>query len=354
MHSQAYLRKRARARYHDFLHAWLTEEDFFPLAIFVGKVDVKNYAQLQEAVDTLHQHSKAVLGYGYIIDSDIRRTRQLGEQSIPHHIVFEKAEDYLRYLGNGKLREFENFVTDVASIRSQQPQLENWLRRNIKNILKYQGKWEDLLSVCQYFLEYPQPQKYLRELPIEAHTKFIEDHQTILDQLLQHLLPSSSYDTDAEDFNTRYGIRNKSSLIRIRLLDVALKSHPDLPFMDFAVPLETLKEMAIPIEHCIIVENEINFLTVPLVKNTICIWGAGFRAIQLQDIPWLTKLDILYWGDVDVQGFQILSALRKTFPHTRSSIVRLRGVATVVSVPITLNCPNSDNVVSSIKIERVC
>ncbi|MEO1290170.1 MAG: Wadjet anti-phage system protein JetD domain-containing protein, partial [Chloroflexota bacterium] len=55
----------------------------------------------------------------------------------------------------------------------------------------------------------------------------------------------------------------------------------------------------------------------------------------------------LYWGDVDVQGFQILSALRKTFPHTRSILMdettlslfgqfKVIGTETTVATPLNL------------------
>lgn len=322
MHDQAYLRKRVLAKYHNFLQAWLTgETDFFPLSFSVGQVDVKDYQALDSYRATLTQHAKSTLGYGYIIDSDTRRTRQLGEQTIPHHIVFENAEDYLRYIGKAKWREFQDFVADVKLIRAHQPSLENWLYDNITSVLKYHGVWTYLLRVCAYFVAHPQPQLYSRELPIEVHTKFIEQHQNILDKLLQQVLPASAYDLTTEDFNTRYGIRNKVPLIRIRFLDNALKAQNNIPFDDFAIPLNALQDMPLVIERCFIVENELNFLTLPSLKNSMCIWGAGFQANLLGDVQWLNKVDVIYWGDIDVQGFQILSTLRAKLPHVRSMLM---------------------------------
>lgn len=39
---------------------------------------------------------------------------------------------------------------------------------------------------------------------------------------------------------------------------------------------------------------------------------------NLESVSWLTECPILYWGDLDAQGFQILSSLRSLFPHVLS------------------------------------
>ncbi|MEL6526894.1 MAG: DUF2220 domain-containing protein, partial [Chloroflexota bacterium] len=85
--------------------------------------------------------------------------------------------------------------------------------------------------------------------------------------------------------------------------------------------LNALQDMPLVIERCFIVENELNFLTLPSLKNSMCIWGAGFQANLLGDVQWLNKVDVIYWGDIDVQGFQILSTLRAKLPHVRSMLM---------------------------------
>ena len=44
----------------------------------------------------------------------------------------------------------------------------------------------------------------------------------------------------------------------------------------------------------------------------------GFNVAILKDVEWLTHCQIIYWGDLDAQGFQILSQLRSYFPQTIS------------------------------------
>ena len=36
---------------------------------------------------------------------------------------------------------------------------------------------------------------------------------------------------------------------------------------------------------------------------------------------WLNHLNVLYWGDIDVHGFEMLSRIRKHFNHTQSVLM---------------------------------
>ncbi|MFZ3167600.1 MAG: DUF2220 domain-containing protein [Candidatus Methanoperedens sp.] len=67
--------------------------------------------------------------------------------------------------------------------------------------------------------------------------------------------------------------------------------------------------------------NIFNFLTLPDMKNSIAIFGSGFRLELLKDALWLNDKQIIYWGDIDAHGFQILSQLRFYFPQTQSLLM---------------------------------
>ncbi|KPQ44713.1 MAG: hypothetical protein MPEBLZ_00678 [Candidatus Methanoperedens nitroreducens] len=61
-----------------------------------------------------------------------------------------------------------------------------------------------------------------------------------------------------------------------------------------------------------------NFLTLPYLKDTFGLFVGGFGIEILKQIDWLKNSNIFYWGDIDAQGFQILSQIRSYFPHTKS------------------------------------
>jgi hypothetical protein len=68
----------------------------------------------------------------------------------------------------------------------------------------------------------------------------------------------------------------------------------------------------------LIVENLINFLTLPKIPDGIGVFGGGFAVHLLREVQWLNQCDVIYWGDIDAHGFEILSDLRGLFPLVRS------------------------------------
>lgn len=71
------------------------------------------------------------------------------------------------------------------------PQLIEWSQRNPLRLISH-DTWRDTIKVCKYFTEHPRPHLYIRELPIEVHTKYIEENKDLLKSLLDELLPAST------------------------------------------------------------------------------------------------------------------------------------------------------------------
>jgi hypothetical protein len=73
----------------------------------------------------------------------------------------------------------------------------------------------------------------------------------------------------------------------------------------------------------IITENKMRttFLTLPAAPNTLGIWGGGGAAELLTSVNWLAGCRLLYWGDIDVHGFHIVSRLRRAFPNLASVLM---------------------------------
>jgi hypothetical protein len=57
------------------------------------------------------------------------------------------------------------------------------------------------------------------------------------------------------------------------------------------------------------------------MNDTIAIFGSGFSVFNLKNVRWFDNLKLLYWGDIDVQGFEILSQFRSYFPQTKSILM---------------------------------
>ena len=310
--------KRASRKYCDVLRAWLAGEEFAPIEYPVGALS-KNLTERRHQIEKLRDKSYEVVGTGYALLWDTVNTQALGKQTIPRRVLIATLDDYLDLLR--RRTEFSNFVADVHKIRKKFPSLEGWMQSRPQDVIEHQGKWDDLLLVCDYFVKHPRPNVYIRELPISVHTKFIESNQRILRDLFDILLPEMAITQNEQDFNSRFGLKDKPSLVRIRLLEEQLEWQYGMRIDDLSLPVDQLAHLLaehIKPRRILIVENLTNFLTLPKTPNGIGIFGGGFAVNLLRDVQWLNHCDVIYWGDMDAHGFEILSDLRGLFPHVRS------------------------------------
>jgi len=321
MLSPEQIRKRAANRYEDFLRSLTTQEVFFPLSLFgSGMSRVADYAKARDAITELRSHSKQIKGAGYSVEWKQQTFRRYGEQQMPGNVLFATRQDYTQFLG--KCAEVRRFEQDFTLISTAFPEITEWARRYPLKLIEHSGDWADLISVCAYLREHGRPNCYLRELPVEVDTKFIERKQRILAELLPILAPSC-VGPDASTFEVRFGFRQKQPLIRFRALDARLVAPDRMPFPDFAIPLDEASIIRIPARNVLIVENETTFLTLPAIPETFAVLGAGDAVALFQRMNWLSGVSIFYWGDLDAHGFEGLSLLRTNFPQTTSIMMDL-------------------------------
>lgn len=203
------------------------------------------------------------------------------------------------------------------------PKLKKWIELNPLKVIDNATNWDNLLKVCQYFQTTPQPNLYIRELPILVHTKFIEQNKGVLRALLLEIIPEYC-DPKQTNFENCFNLKAHESQVRFRILDSQLSSQYLLGITDLAIPLSQFKSLTLPIKRVIVIENKTSFytaLTLPDMSNTIVIFGSGYKIAELKQVTWFNDVELLYWGDIDSQGFEILSQFRSYFPHTNSLLM---------------------------------
>ncbi|NEQ43602.1 MAG: hypothetical protein F6K00_08600 [Leptolyngbya sp. SIOISBB] len=318
----AQIKKKAASRYSKFLRSIITGDSFFPTEFSVGAMP-KDYPTLSRTIIQLTEQAKQSLGYGYHLELESRNTRKYGVQSLPTWIGIETEQDYLKLIK--KTQEVARFRLDLELIQSHLPELKPWLCQYPLKVIEYRDRWSDLIKVCQYFQQHPQPNLYIRELPIRVHTKFIEQNKRVLRELLETILPAAQLvSVEGEKdytFEKRFSLRYREPLIRLRLLDHSLTTRYGFPATDMSVPLSEFRQLDLAPHRCLITENLMNFLTLPPVENGFAIFGSGYGVRALKSIPWLSTCPIFYWGDLDVDGFKILSQLRADFPQVISMMM---------------------------------
>lgn len=315
------IKKKALRRYEAFLRAAVSGERFSPVELPVGKVP-KSYPELQKAVTELINSSKAKIGFGYTLELETKNTRKHSTQSIPRRICIENREDYLKLVE--KEDTFTNFKADVNLIQETVPKLNLWVQQHPLKVVAHHGSWSDLLKVCCYFQKNPKPNLYIRELPITVHTKFVEENKRVLRGLLEYILPAEYLEPvegGKHSFEQRFSLCYDEPLLRFRILDPALQQQYGFPITDFGLTVSDFRQLQLGSPQCFVTENLMPFLTMPMAKNSVAIWGQGRAVSLLKSIDWLKDCPIFYYGDMDVDGFKILAQLRSHFPQTQSILM---------------------------------
>lgn len=307
------IKKKATNKYKAYLQSIVEGESFNPFVIIGDKKPNKNTAKFEEELMELISRSKEKIGYGYTIEYQTVKTKRHGIQDIPISISFQTEYDYLKYINEEKAT--AKFKKDITSILSSFPELKDWIYNYPMKVID--NDWESLLKVCRYFKDTPKPHLYIRELPIQVHTKFIENKKSIIRELLDIVIAEKNND-DEKQFERRFNLKYDEPIVRFRILDNAISHQLFSGLDDVSIPISKFQDLFLPIQTVYVVENKINMLAFPVKRDSIVIWGHGFGVDIMKNVEWLKSKKIYYWGDLDVQGFQILSEFRTQFKQVQS------------------------------------
>ncbi len=316
----------ALKKWDDYLRSLVTKELFFPLEVNrIGKIKPTeafwDYENTVKSIDELIANSNLKMPRSYHIEFVEINNRKVKAARFPDSIKFLSEADYLYFIN--KEIESEKFIEFTDKIIKELPQLKQWILQNPSAVIENEKNWHDLIKVCNYFLKTPKPNLYIRELPIEVHTKFIENNKGIITSLLNFLI-GESVNTEDKVFETRFNLKFSESLIRFKLLDTNLSTNYFNGLDDISVPVSQFERLKLPISTVIVVENKTTlntFLTLPPLNTTIAVYGGGRAVSLLKNVSWLNEVAIFYWGDIDAHGLAILNQFKSYFPKTQSILM---------------------------------
>jgi hypothetical protein len=316
------IKTKAERKYASFLQSIVQEIPFSRIIITGDKTYNKTtISDFQKEILALVNQSKGKKGFGYTLDYQTIKTKTIGTQQLPTSIYFDTDKDFLKFLG--KEKEVENFINDWQIIHTNFTELKDWIIKNPTKIIQYQGKWQSLLKVCNYFKNCPKPNLYIRELSANVHTKFIESNQSIISELLDIII-QNHINLNEKEFEKRFNLKFREPVVRFKILDKNISETYFSGLNDISILISQFENLKIPLKKVLIVENKTTLyttLTLPKMDKTIAIFGQGNAVTNIQNAKWLNDITVLYWGDIDVQGFEILSRIRKHFNHTQSVLM---------------------------------
>lgn len=339
------------------LAAKVTGAELFPLTLRLKRPNAHDLAERFEAVRhwtrALEAGSKTQTGCGYDIVWEDINSRATGRNRVPRGVVVTSEPDALGLIDAAA--QMQAFESIVQMTRSRAPALLDWLARKPHTALAHAVDWGRMIDVLDWFRTHPNCGLYLRQLDIAGvDTKFVEERRTLLGELLDIVLPAEAINQDAPNarsFETRFGLRDKPPLIRLRMLDPKLSVSG---LTDLTVPVLDLAQFETSCRRVFVTENEVNGLTFPPAHDAIVIFGLGYAIDLLARITWLKDRALIYWGDIDTHGFVMLDRFRASFPSAisilmdRDTLLAHRTLWTHEPAPVAAHLPRLTDVERSV------
>lgn len=235
--------------------------------------------------------------------------RQIGRNRLPVRAVVSSFAQAWALLGvSAAVRRFE----ELLMVADRHPSVRAWIVSNPHRALELGLEMPRLIAAYEWLDGHRDLRRYLREISAPGvDTKFAERYRPVLAAML-------GVSTTAQGFLAELGLRSKPGLIRLR---PAPSLGLPAPVTELALRSEELAQLALEPRIAVIVENEISYLSVDVPGDGCVIWGKGFDVDSVGRLPWLTDVDVVYWGDIDTHGFAILDRLRAWLPRARSVLM---------------------------------
>jgi hypothetical protein len=317
------LRSKLMARWDagDLLAEALVPRNRFPLRLTIKSPSSNELGtHFSAAQDWVQSLVKAVKQTALTLEWHEVNHRQLGRNKLPKALLLPSLLVTVQWLGKSK--ELQLFLQQADTLLSTFPHLQPWVLKNSHSLLNEKDNLPRLMAILAWIKANPMPGIYLRQLSLPGiDTKFIEQHKKLLANWLDlELAPEFilSEHRGTNQFETRYGFKEKPAQIRFRILD---KEFYLYGLSDLTLTAEAFCCLNLAINTVFITENDINGLVFPDVHAAIVLFGRGYGFDFLKHAHWLKNKQVIYWGDIDTHGFAILNQCRHYLPQAKSLLM---------------------------------
>jgi hypothetical protein len=172
------------------------------------------------------------------------------------------------------------------------------VRGNIEQLLRFDdARFATVVAATAWLVENSVNGLRPRQLPIRGvDSKWFASHRGILTALFE-----------AATGSRELGIIDTTASVRLRILDPALAIGG---ITEFSASPEHLATLPYAPEFVFVFENLESVLAMPSLNGAIVVHGSGYAVDVVARIPWVRKTPVIYWGDLDSNGFAILNRLR--------------------------------------------
>ena len=314
---------QARARTHFDRHWREWAQELFEGNGCTPELSVNLKAPREKDLSTREATAKArdwvsawrTCSYPGTIDWQTRHWSRVGNQKVPTRILICGARNIARWAGreaewdiatlriddlSAKFDNSWNTYSRQSCGKAVKASIETW--QQLDNV-----DWTRTLEVLDWLLSHQGEHCYARQLPVRGiDSKWVEKHNKALRPLFYALAGADlPFSKPAKLF------RCKACCASTMLCGCT----------EFSLNADDLSVLTVAPSILVICENLVNTLCMDGLEGVLAIHGSGFAVSELARVTWLNSIPIVYWGDLDSNGFAILDMLRGFAPHTRSAMM---------------------------------
>ncbi|MFL0175173.1 MULTISPECIES: DUF3322 domain-containing protein [Mycobacteriaceae] len=291
---------RARRTVDRHLKSWLFGASVDALTIRLGSPSEAAVAAQRAVVENwVHAWQDSRLDVRW----EERRWPSLGRQLLPVVVTIEGADAIVA--AAGETRRWQSLQQRRAQLQALDdgPQWSAVLVETFRywNSLA-DNDFDRLLATVRWLRQNPDSGLLIRQLPIPGvDTKWLGTHRTAVTALAVPLgVPE------------HLGLRERELLRAVVIADPALRQ--GLPRI-FAAPDREVAGLDLAASQVLVVENLQTLEALPDVPGTVAVFGWGDHATAVAGFPWVQNARrVIYWGDLDADGFDILARFRAECP----------------------------------------
>jgi hypothetical protein len=320
---RALLQRRFASRHREWLQGSVAESESqdWPLTINLGIPSEREAARDVAAVHAWVVAWREWRGAGRLQWSE-RRWRNLGSQRLPDRLLLEGPDAVADWAGES-LR-WRRAAGRYRDLLVRWPVLGGRLlgvARHFDLLADYSDSdYRRLVDMLAWIDAHPNSGLYPRQLPVAGvDSKWIEGRKRLLSDLVA-AIHGDGGDSGDGDFFSRCGLKAPPQLLRLRILDPALRARVG-GLGDISAPWEQLAALDLPVATVFIVEHLQTGLAFGDLPGAVVIMRLGYDVEVLGRLTWLDRARCFYWGDLDTHGFAILSRARGHRPRLRSLLM---------------------------------
>ena len=246
-----------------------------------------------------------------------RRWKALGVQRLPEKLALGGPDDVAMWIGESA--RWERAQSRYRTLTARWPVLAQQLPRYFDVLADYaDADFHRLAEMLDWIANHPKSDLYPRQLPVSGlDSKWLDGRKGLLTDLVAAIQEDPSSDLD---FYRRCGLKAPQLLVRMRVLDQALRAHVG-GVGDITAPVDDLAGISWPVSQVFIVENLQTGLAMSDIPGAVVFMRLGYNVDVLARLPWLARAKCIYWGDLDTHGFAILHRARSYIPQLQSVLM---------------------------------